>query len=445
MNSDEIYDAIRVIAQESSINAKRELLERYLQDASFKWVITIAMEPLANFGVLPEYVKPPQGACAVFGERTLNLLGDLHSRKLTGNEALAHVDYELKHLSPKSSMLLVDILNKDLKANIGVKLVNKAYGAKLLTEHPYMRCSLPKDVKLETWPWERGVFSQVKMDGMYATAVCNNSVDFFTRKGHVFPDNERFKILKENIKSAIPEGVQLSGELLVMRGGKFLDRKTGNGILNSILKTNADIPANLALCYIAWDMISNEEAKQGKSPREYEQRINELMTCIHMFCKSSHLRAIETNCVYSLEEAQKDFAEKRKAGEEGTIIKRPDGLWKNGTSRDQVKLKEEAEADLCVVSMLEGTGKNEDLFGSLLCETSDGRLRVAVSGFTDEARAKIFNSWGEDNWAGAIIAVKYNEVIKQRDSELYSLFLPRFVERRYDKEEADTLERLLNQ
>ena len=42
-----------------------------------------------------------------------------------------------------------------------------------------------------------------------------------------------------------------------------------------------------------------------------------------------------------------------------------------------------------------------------------------------------------------IITVKYNEKITKKDSDEVSLFLPRFVEVRIDKDSADTLDRIL--
>jgi hypothetical protein len=35
----------------------------------------------------------------------------------------------------------------------------------LIPEFAYMRCSLPKHVKLKTWPWERGIYSAIWRDG----------------------------------------------------------------------------------------------------------------------------------------------------------------------------------------------------------------------------------------------------------------------------------------
>ena len=46
-------------------------------------------------------------------------------------------------------------------------------------------------------------------------------------------------------------------------------------------------------------------------------------------------------------------------------------------------------------------------------------------------------------YLGKIITVKYNEKITKKDSDEISLFLPRFVEVRADKDVADNLDRIL--
>ena len=75
------------------------------------------------------------------------------------------------------------MLLKDIKAGISVSTINKVW-PDLIFSQGYMRCSLPKDVDLVEWPWKEGVYSQVKMDGMYAAG---SNKQMITRNGSVFP------------------------------------------------------------------------------------------------------------------------------------------------------------------------------------------------------------------------------------------------------------------
>ena len=88
--------------------------------------------------------------------------------------------------------------------------------------------------------------------------------------------------------------------------------------------------------------------------------------------------------------------------------------------------------------MTPGTGKNEHTFGSLYCISEDEKVECNVSGFTDEMRMEIFEHW--EDWQDTIISVKYNEVITDKKRKTKSLFLPRFVEHRVDRDTASLLE-----
>jgi ATP-dependent DNA ligase len=77
------------------------------------------------------------------------------------------------------------------------------------------------------------------------------------------------------------------------------------------------------------------------------------------------------------------------------------------------------------------------MLGALELESEDGRVKVSVgSGFTDDDRMSITESI-----IGSIITVQYNQLIENKNGGI-SLYLPRFVEIRDDKEVADTLDKI---
>jgi DNA ligase-1 len=150
------------------------------------------------------------------------------------------------------------------------------------------------------------------------------------------------------------------------------------------------------------------------------------------------LSVIETRIVHSLSDAYAHYREQLALGREGTIIKDANAIWRDGTSKQQVKLKLEVDVDLEVVGFRAGEGKNAATFGSVLCRTACGQLEVAVSGFRDKVRKEIHES--REKVLGSIMTVRANSImVPQEDGALHSLFLPRFVELRIDKREADTL------
>ena len=109
------------------------------------------------------------------------------------------------------------------------------------------------------------------------------------------------------------------------------------------------------------------------------------------------------------------------------------GVWEDKRSKTQIKFKGELECDLKIVAVEAGTGKYEGMLGAIVCESSDGIIKVNVgSGFNDEHRKTL----KEKDLLGKIVAVKYNTRTTNKSGD-ESLFLPIFIEVREDKDIAD--------
>ena len=127
-------------------------------------------------------------------------------------------------------------------------------------------------------------------------------------------------------------------------------------------------------------------------------------------------------------------------GHEGAVLKAATAIWKDGTSKEQIKMKMALDCDLVVKGFLEGEGKFEGNLGALMCESSDGWLKTNISGFNDAMRREI---WGhKDDYLGKIVTVRFNDVMV-KEGQPAALFLPRFIEFREDKSDADDLNRIL--
>lgn len=436
MKSDEIFDALEFISNDPSKNNKITYLKEFLEDYDFRRVVEYAYNPYITFGVreLTSNIQP-SNVDWCWGHFTLNVLEQLRFRKVTGFSALTLIDEALTGLSLKSQALFKMVLKKDLRAGFDVKTINKARKG-TIPEFSYMRCSLPKDVNLDFWEWQHGIFSQEKADGLFVniTVDKNLNVAMHTRKGQEFPNLE-FSNITKAFRDKGDESCQYHGEIVVERGDVILSRKEGNGIINKVMKGGAFGDDERPIVYL-WDRISLTALNNKRDTTPYYKRLAYCQN-FQRYC----VRTIEYKIVHSLAEAYSHFDELRNLGKEGTVLKKLAGPWADNTSKDQVKLKEENECDLRVVGFTLGTGKNLNTFGSLICISEEAKLAVNVSGFTDELRQSISDN--RRDWLDSIITVKYNEVICNKDRDGHSLFLPRFVERRYDKDLADTLDRIM--
>jgi DNA ligase-1 len=316
-----------------------------------------------------------------------------------------------------------------------------------------MRCSLPKDSNIESLNWTVGVLSQEKADGMFANVSIfpTGQVVVTSRQGSVF-DEDGLGTLVPDLAASLQWGTQTHGELLVFEDGKLLPRELSNGVMNHIL-SGGRIGDNQSIQFVAWDQIPLEQVvPKGKFAVPYAHRFAalriQLIKAQRPERASKSVQLIPTRVVHSKKEAYAHFSELLKQDKEGTIIKNPLAIWMDGTSKDQIKLKLEFVVELEVIGFEEGNGKNADTFGSLIAASSCRQLVTGVPGFTDKRRAEIAAK-GE-SYLGTIISVKANGILINDDGDSNSdapaaLFLPRFVEERLDKSEADSLDQIIAQ
>jgi len=292
---------------------------------------------------------------------------------------------------------------------------------------PVMLVSPMKDMKRIKFP----CFAQTKMDGMRAIIVVENHVvTVYSRNG------KKLLGLEEHFNDIVyHNNIVYDGELTVIDDkGNVMDRQTGNGICHKAVESVNTISVEeiSRIRITLWDVIPLNDWKAGADPTPYHARLGELDSMLdhRLFSR------VETFRVDSMEDAEELFKTMLARGEEGLILKNDDHIWEAKRSKQCVKMKAELEIDLEITGFAEGKGKNANMCGAIQCKSKDGKIVVDVgTGMDDSMRIKIWEN--QDSLVGTIVAVKYNEVIQAKTNQPSSLYLPRFVELRVDKEVAD--------
>ena len=445
MESAQIHGIIQQIAETSSKNEKTAIIKAFGESAEFCAVLNAALNPLISYGIAQRPTRShtsPSGNG--FTKLSWDIISDLQERKLTGNAAKDTIQAHIDALCPFSAELFLDIITKDLKAGFSESTVNKAIPG-LIPDFPYQRCSLPKDAALDKWDWANGVFSQEKADAMFANCDHDRTggVRFTSRQGTPYPLEEFSELINE-IRQTFPLDTQTHGEMMVTRDGEILPREISNGIMNHVIQ-GGKFGAGEKPLFLVWEQIPLDEVKPKNTYNvPYKTRFSNLQLQLLRGPKLGNLELIRTRIVNSMAEANKHFAEMLAEGKEGTVLKERNAPWRDGTSKFQVKRKIDADCDLRVIGFEEGKGKNASLFGSLICTTSCESLQVSVSGISDKLRKEIHDN--RDDWLGSVITVKFNTIMyPSEEGKKHSLFLPRFVERRLDKSDEDSLQRVIEQ
>lgn len=452
-----IYNILEDLANDSSRLAKEQILRDNVDNNLLKRVFDAALNPYRVFGIkkIPT-VSPLESRLRPLEDALLELTR-FETRELTGNAAIAQLTRLLESVSEGDAIVLERIIKKDLRCGVQASTVNKIWPG-LIPTFPCLLAKVYDDSTADniTWP----AIAQLKADGMRAMAWLEDGVvQIRGRSGKPIEFNG---ILENRIRPLLEtvDGV-LDGELVVVESnGDIMPRKKGNGILNSFIrpsskieKLEADVEKekqkinNLAdmVRFRVWDLIDFRAFKTGHDVMPYRLRLGMLKRYIDLQ-PSNYYEVIEGKEVDDIDQAREYFAQALAQGEEGIMLKDMESPWEDKRSKYVLKFKSELECDLEVIGWNTGTPgtKNENKVGSLICATIDRKVEVSISGFSDELRNEITHDIND--WIGRIVTVRYNERIASKEKgreDKDSLFLPRFLELREDKDTADSSEKVL--
>ena len=406
---------------------KEAILKQNSDNKLLKETFRLALDPTINFYIkkVPEPIL--SAIVSNLGDSLAMLETDLASRRFRGYEAVRQLAYTLGGLEPDDREVIRRVIGRSLKCGVSEGTVEKVW--------PYLRLSYPcmlVSPMNEKTKLKFPMMAQTKMDGMRFNAVVEGgAVTYRSRNGKELDLkgvlDEDFLARSDNLD------VVFDGELLIWGvDGKPVDRKTGNGLLTKFQKGTGTTEIAQKIRAVIWDRIPLVDFRAGLCVIPYQTRWSMMVSGP----STTRVRVAKTTMVNTVKVAQDLYQEKLAEGEEGIILKDPEGHWEDKRVKHQVKMKAELEADLKVVGYNPGTGKYTGKIGSLIVESADGKVQTSVgTGLSDEQRSLDF----EEEFCSKIVAIKYNALISDKKTGETSMFLPVFVEVREDKDVADVL------
>ena len=441
-NHIEVLSIVHSLQKATGTNEKKEILQSNKSNEALKEYLKWTLCPSVTTGIGKKTLDSVNvdsqalNSCISKEEEFESMIGlaiTLSERGYTGQSAVDKICWWMSEVGEESRELFKYLVLKDIRAKVNVSIVNSVW-PDLLVDIPYQRCSLLSDKIISKSFEGKQFYSQLKLDGMFAVLVNNGgSLSMYSRNGSKFPD----WVSKHLICDSSEKDYAIEGELVVKQYGNMLDRKKSNGILNSIL-SGGELPDGARLQMIAWNMLPYNDWKAGKTNKEYVECFNDLDN--FLLRNETLIRLVESYKISNLEDALNLNNLRMARGEEGSVIKTLTHKWKNGTSTECVKLKLEASVDLLWVDSIEGEGKAEGMLGAMCLESSCGKLKVNVgTGFTDKERTDLWHNKRH----GSVVEVIANDTITNKKDSSLSLFLPRYVGIRGDKDVADSADRCI--
>lgn len=384
---------------------KKRLLKTYATDMYMK-VFDYAFDPDKTYNlkfscVNWNNVKEP--TYDIFGILDQILLGEIK-----GNKARDIVyNYE--------NHLIRLICNKNLDCGVSSTTINNVFGKGTI---PTFNLQLAKDVPIKEI--KLPVLGQIKYNGVRVAAIIKNGkVVLKTRNGKIIS----FPALEKEL-SIIYQDVMLDGELTI-GDSKGQSHTTISGIVNSSMHGSPIVNSNVV--YTVFDYMPLKEFYAMECNVPYEVRLFNLLSLflLHEYNKTSKiLKLPDTKTFYTHNDIEEEFCRLLCLGYEGMILKDPGHLYTFKRNKNWIKLKAERDCELTCISIEPGTGKYEGMIGALICEGMVDNKHVFVNvgtGLSDEARDRKHNFYLDKQ-----ISVIYNEVIYNKLTGHYSLFLPRY-------------------
>lgn len=468
----EIMTILQILNQIEATRSKKEkvaIMMQHKDNQDLRQFFRLCLHPQINFfqkkdlGFIKEDVVN-----TTLSDAMDYLYNFIANRIKTGHDALNGIKAVISQMTADDAEVIRRILKK--KTGCGVDSSVNDVWPKLIPEHPNLLASPYSDKLAAALNWEKGVIIERKSDGLRISIhVKEDEVVIYSRAGNILDLHGRFDAL---IGTACV-GRVFDAELMVLKpDGTYESRKTGNGICSKAIKGTLSKEESLRMVAVSWDVLPEDVFFGGqKCKSNTNERFKQLRYLVLFDEVKSLIRPIEHQNVYSLEEAQAIYNRYRDAGEEGAMLKDPDVMWEDRRSKKILKMKAEETCELKVTGYNDGQGEFSEYVGSLILSSRDDKVVVSMSGFPLKLRAEItanihnktvtydvaagVDSEGKPMWIshevypgdteinlGSIVEVTYNEKIKSRDSDVYSLFLPRFDKVRHDKKEANSFEEI---
>ena len=347
--------------------------------------------------------------------RDNNITGDL---KKEARNTLSRGNYKYQDI-------LEGLVTNSLALGVNTQ-VNKALGYELVPEFKVMLAAPIKDLAEVKLP----ATVEKKYDGVRCIALVKNGVcTLYTRQGRIldFPN-----IAKDVVSVANGEDLMFDGELITT------NRTDISGICNSNMKTGYVKDSDIPMIFYVFDELPLHVFNNKVISLPQRDRSMALSKRLAKLTKTyPRVQRGETQRIFTLGKLQRVVNNYINAGDEGVIIKDEDAPYFFRRNKAWAKVKAINSTTLKVIAVTEGTGKRKGKIGALVCETECGKLLVNVgSGLSDD----IIDIFTKTPPIGKYVEVLFNVLIRGRDSDKYSLFLPRYKELRIDKSEADTVD-----
>lgn len=373
---------INELQSSSSINFKKEVLQKYRSDETVKKLLYYAYNPYYNY-----YVTKPEIAASGYDlveftglhlDKFFSLLDSANSRETTPAQLQLSLQRLLEGKHQNVIQALIAVVKRDIKAGVNIKTINEVIPSLI----PFFSVMLAGKIKDEadthtlTYP----ITISPKLDGYRGAGMKRHGeYDVLSREGRVlekYTEVFRPKLTLLNSLYGDREYAVFDSEVKAVN---YKETSVGTGKKSTV-----------ALKMHVFDYLDEDTSR-----KPYVQRITDLhrlRTIIQNNNLADYFEIVLPRVVRNPQELKEAHYANLEAGYEGSMVKSLYHSYEWDRSSEWLKYKPHIDVGGYVVEVLEGDedGKYVGTLGSIVVEGEDengNKFRVNCgSGFTDKER-----------------------------------------------------------
>tara|TARA_B110000503_G_scaffold86091_1_gene131092 strand:+ start:4497 stop:5819 length:1323 start_codon:yes stop_codon:yes gene_type:complete len=423
-------DIIARLEADNSRLAKEAILNEAMEEGldEFFEGLVMSLDKLYTFGVQKVPTKEQEGGQGLSWANFVELAEALRKRELTGHAARDAIELAMGVATQEQwNGWYRRILIKDMRAGFGEKSVNNVAkkAKKAQYKIPVFECMLAHDGANHEKKIQGKKLLEKKLDGVRCLTV----VDFEARTVTMYTRNGKELVNFPHIVKAFEANMDNFGRSYVFDGEVM---STSFQELMTQVHRKDNVESSDAVLNL-FDVLPLVEFKQGESMMGQRRRSNFLKANFsQIFADAGCIIIVpqievDLDTMVGMVEFQDFNKQMVEQGYEGIMIKDVDAVYECKRSASWLKQKPFIEVSLEVVNVEEGTGRNIDKLGALVCSGTDDGKQITVnvgSGFSDVNRDELWAC--RDTLAGQVVEVRADAVTQNQDGT-YSLRFPRFL------------------
>jgi DNA ligase-1 len=356
------------------------------------------------------------------------LLEGLRTRTFTGHRARDAIVECMKQFdSVEWNNLCRRVITKDLRCGISEKTLNKVLG-RTEWKIPVFSCQLAQDSTDQPKKLKGIKRLECKLDGVRVLAVVNGmDVTLYSRNGKQFENFPQIAQAVEDNSKAFLATHYHDGRFVL--DGEIVGESFQKLMKQAHRKSDA---VTDGMVYHVFDIIPLDSFVEGHFNAQQHKRI-EMLERVRALLPADGPIQIMNGLDVDLDTAEGHDIMQRYAeaavegGFEGIMIKSMDAPYLCKRTDSWMKWKPTITVDLKIVGFEQGTGRNADRLGAIICEGDDNGRHICVnvgSGLSDGDRDEYWRS--RDLLLGHLVEIQADAVTQNQDGS-YSLRFPRFL------------------